>query len=100
MSPIYGDMVNTQQVLGVCLDLYRADSDSGVNKKKREKRGTPSKILVMDIIEDIREEVTMIGNIKTTENKKGVIQQKQKIQINIKVKKYLNHRWINLIQKI
>ena len=54
----------------------------------------------MDITEEIREEETMSGNIKITENKKGVIQQKQKIQRNIKVKKDLNHRWINLIQKI
>ena len=51
----------------------------------------------MDITEEIKEEETMIRNIKTTEN---VIQQKQKIQRNLKVKKDLNHRWINLIKKI
>ena len=50
--------------MGVCLDFYRADSDSGINKKKREKRETPSKILVMDITEEIRKEETMSGNIK------------------------------------
>ena len=54
----------------------------------------------MDITEEIREEKTMSGNIKITEKKKRVIQQEQKIQRNLKVKKYLNHRWINLIQKI
>ena len=46
----------------------------------------------MDIIEEIREEETMRGNLKITENKKGMIQKKQKIQRNLKVKKYLNHR--------
>ena len=54
----------------------------------------------MDITEEIREEETMSGNIKITENKKGVIQQKQKIQRNLKVKKDLNHRWIRLIKNI
>ena len=57
--------------MGVFLAFYRADSDSDVNKKKREKRGTPSKILVIDITEKIREEEKMSGNIKITENKKG-----------------------------
>ena len=56
--------------------------------------------MVVDITEEIREDETMSGNIKITENKKGMIQQKQKIQRNLKVKKDLNHRWINLIQKI
>ena len=41
----------------------------------------------MDIKEEIRQEEAMSGNIKFTENKKGVIQQIQKIQRNIKVKK-------------
>ena len=52
----------------------------------------------MDITEEIREEGKMSGNIKSQIIKKGVIQQKQKIWINLKVKKDLNHRWI--IQKI
>ena len=55
--------------MGVCLDFYRVDSDSGVNKKKRERGGNPSKIFIIDITEEIIEEVTMSGNIKTTENK-------------------------------
>ena len=91
---------NSEPLLGILRDFYCADSDSDVNKKKIEKRGIPNKILVMDIIEEIIEEVTMSGNIKITENKKGIIQQKQKIQRNLKLKKDLNHRWINLIQKI
>ena len=62
--------------------------------------GIPSKILVMDITEEIREEETMSGNIKSQRIKKGVILQKQKIQRNLKVKKDLNHHWINLIQNI
>ena len=33
--------------------------------------GNPSKILVMNLTEEIREEVTMSGNIKITENKTG-----------------------------
>ena len=32
--------------------------------KKKIYRGTPSNILVMDITEEIREEVTMWGNVK------------------------------------
>ena len=40
----------------------------------------------MDTTEEIREEETMSGNIKIIENKKGVIQQKQKIQRNLKEK--------------
>ena len=40
-------------------------------RKRREERETPSKILVMDITEEIIEEVTMSGNIKITENKTG-----------------------------
>ena len=54
----------------------------------------------MDITEEIREDLTMRGNIKITENKPGVIQQKQKIQRNLKVITDLNHLWINLIQNI
>ena len=54
----------------------------------------------MDITEEIREEVTMSGNIKKYRIKQGMIQQKQNIQRNLKVIKDLNHRWINLIQKI
>ena len=53
----------------------------------------------MDITEEIREEEAMSRNIKSKRIKKGVIQQIQKIQRNSKVKKYLNHRWINLNQK-
>ena len=41
----------------------------------------------MDMTKEIREEETMSGNIKTQRLKKGVIQQKQKIQINLKEKK-------------
>ena len=55
----------------------------------------------MDITEEIREEITMSGNKKKYQRiKQGMIQQKQKIHRNLKVKKYLNHRRINLIQKI
>ena len=54
----------------------------------------------MDITEEIREEESMSGKLKTTENKKGVIQQIQKNQRNLKVKKDQNHHWINLIKKI
>ena len=54
----------------------------------------------MDITEEIREQEAMSGKIKSQRIKKGVIQQIQKIQRNLKVKKYLNHNWINLIQKI
>ena len=41
----------------------------------------------MDITEEIREEEKMSGNIKSQIIKKGVIQQKQKIRINLKIKK-------------
>ena len=41
----------------------------------------------MDITEEIREEEAMSGKLKITENKKGVIQQIQKNQRNLKVKK-------------
>ena len=54
----------------------------------------------MDITEQIKEEVTMSGNIKKHRIKQGMIQQKQKIQRNLKVIKDLNHFWISLIQKI
>ena len=55
----------------------------------------------MDLTEEIREEITMSGNIKKEQRiKQGMIQQKQKIQIKLKVIKYLNHSWMNLIQKI
>ena len=54
----------------------------------------------MDIPEEIREEEAMIGKLETTEKKNGVIQQLQKNQRNLKVKNDLNHRWINLTQKI
>ena len=54
----------------------------------------------MDLTEEIREEVTMSGNIKITENKTGDDSTETKIQIKLKVIKYLNHRWMNLIQNI
>ena len=54
----------------------------------------------MDITEEIREEEAMSGKLKITENKKGVIQQIQKNQRNLRFKKYLNHHWIKMIQKI
>ena len=56
--------------------------------------------MVTDITEEIREEVTMSGNIKTTENKKGGDSAETENSDKSKSKKNLNHRWINLIQKI
>ena len=53
----------------------------------------------MDITEEIREEEAMSEKLKIVDNKKRVIQQIQKYHRNLKVKKYLNHRWINSIQK-
>ena len=53
----------------------------------------------MDITEEIREEEAMSGKLKITGNKKGVIQQVQKNQRNLKEKKYQNHHWINLNPK-
>ena len=46
----------------------------------------------MDITDEIREEEEMSGKLKITENKNGAIQQIQKNQGNLKVKKDLNHR--------
>ena len=37
-------------------------------------------MLVMDITKEVREEETMSKKLKTTENKKGAIQQIQKIR--------------------
>ena len=54
----------------------------------------------MNITEEIREEEAMSRKLKITENKKGVMQQIQKHQKNLKVKKDLNHRWIKMIQNI
>ena len=54
----------------------------------------------MDITEQIREEEKMRVKLKITENKRGGAKKKRKIQRNIKVKKYLNHRGINIIQRI
>ena len=48
----------------------------------------------------MREEVAMSGNIKITENKKGDDSTETENSEKSKRKKYLNHRWINLIQKI
>ena len=42
----------------------------------------------------------MSGNIKTTENKKGGDTTDTENSEKSKSKKDLNHRWINLIQKI
>ena len=40
-------------------------------RKRREERGTPSKILIMDIVEENIEEEAMSGKLKITENTKG-----------------------------
>ena len=42
----------------------------------------------------------MSENIKITENKKGGDSTETENSEKSKSKKYLNHRWINLIQKI
>ena len=57
--------------MGVHLELFCANSDSDVNKKRREKRVTPSKILVMDIVKNIIEEDAMRGELKITEKTGG-----------------------------
>ena len=54
----------------------------------------------MDITEEIREEEAMNGKLKITENKKGVIQQVQKNQRNLKGKKIRTILGLTLIQKI
>ena len=54
----------------------------------------------MDLTDDKSEEIIMAGNIKNQRIKQGQIQLKQINQRKIEVKKDLNHRRINLIQKI
>ena len=54
----------------------------------------------MDITEKIREDMTMAGNTKKTENKTwDDSTETEKLEITIS-KKDLNHRRINLIQNI
>ena len=53
----------------------------------------------MDLTEGKREEITMSGK-KNQTTKQGQIQLKQKNQRKLYVKKDLNHRRMNLIQKI
>ena len=54
----------------------------------------------MDITEEIREEEAMSGKLKITENKKGGDTIDTEKSEKYKSKKYQNHHWINLIQKI
>ena len=91
---------DSEHLLGVHLEFFCADSDSDVNKEKRENRVTPSKILVVDIVKEIIEEDAMIRKLKSQREQEVAIQQIQTHQRNLKVKKDLNHRWIKLIKKI
>ena len=54
----------------------------------------------MDITEQIREEEAMSGRLKITENTKGGDTTDTETPEKSKSKKYLNHRWIKMIQKI
>ena len=54
----------------------------------------------MDITEDIREEEAMSGKLKITENKKGGETTDTEKSEKYKSKKFLNHRWIKMIEKI
>ena len=54
----------------------------------------------MDITEEIREEEAMSGKLKITENKKRGDTTDTEKSDKFKSKKYLNHRWINMIQGI
>ena len=54
----------------------------------------------MAITEEIREEESMSGKLKITENKKGGETTDTETPEQSKSKKYLNHRWIKMIQKI
>ena len=63
-------------------------------------RGTPSKILVMDIFKEIIEENTMSGKLKITDKTVGGDTTDTDSPEKSKSKKYLNHHWIKLIQKM
>ena len=54
----------------------------------------------MDITEEIREEEEMSGKLKIAKNTKGGDTTDTDTPEISKSKKYLNHRWIKLIQKI
>ena len=54
----------------------------------------------MDIVKEIIEEDAMSGKLKITEKKKGGDTTDTDSPEKSKSKKYLNHRWIKLIQTI
>ena len=62
--------------------------------------GTQSGRQLMDIVEEIIEEEAMSRKLKITENTKGGDTTDTRSPGKSKSKKYLNHRWIKLIQKI
>ena len=51
--------------------FFLSESNSDVNKKKKKKRVTPSKILVMDINKGFIEENAMSRKLKITEKTGG-----------------------------
>ena len=54
----------------------------------------------MDITEEIREEESMSGKLKIIENKKGGKTTYTETPEQSKSIRYLNHRWMKMIQKI